>query len=201
MKKFEELKKEEYDKKYIRSAKFEFIERILFYLIPTAEQRTKWLKKKNKFAYFGDHIHYQPRKYPTDAKRLKIHNNVAIAAGVEFTLHDIIHFVYNGEEGKKVFEEYRGCIEIFENVFIGAGTRILPNVRIGANSIIAAGSLITKDVPENSIVGGVPAKVIGKYEDLKNKRKEYNQKVKGIKREELDKILWKDFYRERKKEE
>ena len=77
----------------------------------------------------------------------------------------------------------------------------MPNVRIGANSIIAAGSLITKDVPENSIVGGVPAKVIGKYEDLKNKRKEYNQKVKGIKREELDKILWKDFYRERKKEE
>ena len=77
--------------KYKRRARGEFFERLLFQLIPTAQGRVKWLKKHNKFAMLGEHVHWQPRKYPTDGKRLKIHDNVAIAADVEFTMHDIIH--------------------------------------------------------------------------------------------------------------
>lgn len=46
---------------------------------------------------------------------------------------------------------------------------ILPNVRIGPNVIIAAGSIITKDVPPNSVVGG-PAKVIGSFDEIAKKR-------------------------------
>ena len=51
-------------------------------------------------------------------------------------------------------QEQVGCIELGDNVFIGAGTTILSNVRIGSNVIVAAGSVITKDVPSNSVVGG-----------------------------------------------
>ena len=101
----------QYDKKYLKKAKFELLERIHFYMIPTAQKRVKWLRKKNKFALLGEHVHYQPRKYPTDGRRLKIHDNVAIAADVEFTLHDIIHWVYDGMEGKRCSKEYKGCIE------------------------------------------------------------------------------------------
>lgn len=46
------------------------------------------------------------------------------------------------------------------NAWIGAGAIICPGVTIGENSIIAAGSVVTKDVPDNSIFGGVPAKFI-----------------------------------------
>ena len=51
-------------------------------------------------------------------------------------------------------------IYIGENVWIGANTTILKGVSIGKNAIIAAGASVVKDVPENTIVGGVPAKVI-----------------------------------------
>ncbi len=53
---------------------------------------------------------------------------------------------------------------IGDDVWVGCGTQILPGVRIGSGAIIAAGSLVNKDVPENVIVGGVPAKEIGKRE-------------------------------------
>lgn len=141
-------------KSYTKMAKFEFLERVYFYMIPTAQQRVAWLKKKNKLAYLGEHVHWQPRKYPTDGERLKIHDNVAIAANVEFTLHDIIHWVFDGMAGKRENTEYIGCIEVHENVFIGAGSRILPNVSIGPNAIVAAGSMVNKNVPAGTIVGG-----------------------------------------------
>ena len=56
-------------------------------------------------------------------------------------------------------------IHIGQNVWIGAGAIILPGVTIGDNSVIAAGSVVTKDVPENSVFGGNPAKFM-KYIDL-----------------------------------
>ena len=51
-------------------------------------------------------------------------------------------------------------ILIKKNAWIGAGASILPGVTIGENSIVAAGSVVNKDVPDNVIVGGVPAKII-----------------------------------------
>jgi acetyltransferase-like isoleucine patch superfamily enzyme len=51
-------------------------------------------------------------------------------------------------------------IVIKRNAWIGAGATILPGVTVGENSIVAAGAVVNKDVPANTIVGGVPAKVI-----------------------------------------
>ena len=55
-------------------------------------------------------------------------------------------------------------IYIERNVWIGAGATILPGVTIGENSIVAAGAVVNKDVPANSIVGGIPAKLIKKID-------------------------------------
>lgn len=55
-------------------------------------------------------------------------------------------------------------IKIGKNVWIGASVTIVPGVNIGDGAIIAAGAVVTKDVPENTIVGGVPAKFIKKVE-------------------------------------
>ncbi|ULQ55479.1 sugar O-acetyltransferase [Flavihumibacter rivuli] len=51
-------------------------------------------------------------------------------------------------------------VRICRNAWIGAGASILPGVTIGENSIVAAGAVVNKDVPANTIVGGIPAKVI-----------------------------------------
>lgn len=51
-------------------------------------------------------------------------------------------------------------IIIGKNVWIGANATVLPGVTIGDGAIVAAGAVVTKDVPENAIVGGVPAKVM-----------------------------------------
>ena len=51
-------------------------------------------------------------------------------------------------------------IVIKKNAWIGAAATILPGVTIGENSVVAAGAVVSKDVPANTIVGGIPAKVI-----------------------------------------
>lgn len=53
-----------------------------------------------------------------------------------------------------------GHIHIRKNAWIGAGATILPGVTIGENAIVAAGAVVSKDVPDNTIVGGIPAKII-----------------------------------------
>ena len=54
----------------------------------------------------------------------------------------------------------KGPVVVEDNVWIGEGVCILPGVRIGRNSIIGANAVVTKDVPSNSVVGRIPAKVL-----------------------------------------
>lgn len=56
-------------------------------------------------------------------------------------------------------------VNIGNDVWIGGNCTILPGVTIGNNVVIAAGAVVTKDVPDNSVVGGVPAKVIKQIEN------------------------------------
>ena len=51
-------------------------------------------------------------------------------------------------------------VVIQKNVWIGAGATILPGVTVGENSIVAAGAVVSKDVPPNTVVGGVPGRVL-----------------------------------------
>lgn len=53
-----------------------------------------------------------------------------------------------------------GKVHIKQNAWIGAGATILPGISIGENAVVAAGSVVTKDVPANTVVAGIPAKVI-----------------------------------------
>jgi len=67
---------------------------------------------------------------------------------------------------EKTKENLSGCI-IQENARVGANSTILPGISIGKNSLVGAGSVVTKDVPPDSVVVGNPAKVIKNIRDLK----------------------------------
>jgi len=96
-------------------------------------------------------------------KTLKIGNHVDIASEV---------MIYNSEHNleSEMFEATEEPVEINDYVFIGPRSIILPGVKIGKGAVVAAGAVVTKDVPDFAIVGGVPAKVIG---ERKNKNPNY----------------------------
>jgi len=52
-----------------------------------------------------------------------------------------------------------GHIHIKKNAWIGAGATILPGVTVGENAVVAAGAVVSKDIPANAVVGGIPAKI------------------------------------------
>lgn len=91
---------------------------------------------------------------------ITVGNNVLIGSSSVFINSD--DHVYD-EIGKLMWESGRGDkynIQIEDDVWIGHGAIVLTPTKIGRGSIVAAGSLVLKDVPAYSIVGGVPAKVI-----------------------------------------
>lgn len=136
--------------------------------------RASYLKKKNYFKKMGDNVFFGC-PIPVDPFLISIGNNVIIAANVQFVTHDIFYHMFNNcpeyYNKNKKFYPYFSPIIIEDNVCIGGFSKIMPGVIIHRNSIVAGGSVVTKDVPEGVIVGGNPAKIIGKTIDLVNKRR------------------------------
>lgn len=95
-----------------------------------------------------------------------IGNNVLFASNIFITdhFHGKTHdFDFNIPPVKRELFS-KGAVVIEDNVWIGENVSIMPNIKIGRGCIIGANSLITKSFPANSIIGGVPAKIIKKYE-------------------------------------
>lgn len=86
-------------------------------------------------------------------------NHVAISAGVVFLTHDGGTWVFRSRPEFQGVIRF-GRIRINDNCVIGARSILLPNVTIGPNAIVGAGSVVTRDVPPNSVVAGSPARVI-----------------------------------------
>ena len=79
---------------------------------------------------------------------------------------------------RKYKVEYNKQITIGNNVWIGANSVILPGVKIENNSIIGAGSLVTKDIPDNAVAFGSPAKVHRKITDEDFEFYDHGKKIK-----------------------
>ena len=95
---------------------------------------------------------------------LKIGNHVDIAS--EVMIYNSQHNI-NSPDFAKVEEVILKPVEIKDYVFIGPRAIILPGVKIGYAAVVGAGAVVTRDVPDHAVVGGVPAKVIGERK-LKN---------------------------------
>ena len=87
-----------------------------------------------------------------------IGSHVNLAQGITVTALN-----HNFEDATKRIDEQGVStkpVVIGDDVWIGANAVILPGVTIGSHCVVAAGAVVTKDVPDNTLVGGVPAKVI-----------------------------------------
>ena len=144
----------------------------LFCILGGGKSVARYIKKHKIYGCIGDNCSIQTRRLPVYPNLVFLHDNVIIATDVRFVVHDAVSFMLNKKYNDFHFVERVGCIEIMNNVFVGAGTRILYNVRIGNNVIIGAGSLINKDVPNNSVYAGVPAKYICSFDEYVRKARE-----------------------------
>lgn len=158
-----------------------YVQSLCLNLKRTATDRANYLRKKQILGMVGKNVSFSPRMVPLYPKLIKLHDNVNVAAGVRFITHDVTDDVINEQlknSGRtERLTEKIGCIEIMDNVFVGADSIILYDVRIGPNAIIGAGSIVTKDIPPNSIAAGVPAKVIGRYDDFVQRRLKAEKKL------------------------
>ena len=167
------------------------------------------MKKHGLYGAIGENCVIQKRKLPLYSNLVFLHDNVKIASNVGFVTHDIIHTMLNQKYSEGGFTERVGCIEVMDNVFIGSGTRILYNTRIGSNVIIGSDSLVNKDIPDNSVYAGVPAKFICSFDEYVEKAKSYSEefkktygleKVRGVD-DNLANELYKNFLKEKENAE
>ncbi|WP_052126214.1 acyltransferase [Ureibacillus massiliensis] len=117
----------------------------------------------NSDVEIGDHTRIMDNTHITG--RVKIGDHVFISVGVSMANDNL--FGRNGFN-----DDVQGAV-IEDFVSIGVGATILPNVKIGRGSIVAAGSVVKKDVPSGVIVAGNPAKVISKVPS--NLRRDLNE--------------------------
>ena len=106
---------------------------------------------------------------PSHCWLIEIGDNVTIAPRVHILCHDA---------STKQFLNYTkiGRVNIGNNVFLGAETVVLPGVNIGNNVIIGANSTVTRDVPDNMVVAGSPARIICTLEEYLQKEKRRMEK-------------------------
>lgn len=149
--------------------------RLNLLIISDPRKRADWLRKNKIFHHIGRQVYYKTILLPAEPFLVAIHDNVYIAADVRLVTHSLVSTVFNNYTRTKKFYAPYGKIEIHSNVFIGAGATIMYGVTIGENSIVAAGAVVTKDVPAGSVVGGVPARLIGTFSESMRKSEEMSK--------------------------
>lgn len=158
--------------------------------------RAKFLKKLGIFHDFGDAVLWQPYTIPSEPYLVSIGNNVKITAGVRFITYDISPavFGYAGYPTDKKCLYYMDKIVIGNNVMIGADSIILPGVTIGNNVIVGAGSVVTKNIDDGVVVAGNPAKVIGSFDKIAEKRYSQclNRPYHLSSKKEINKFFWEE---------
>lgn len=98
---------------------------------------------------------------------VSIGDRVTITSGVKILTHDGSTWLIRNDKGRR-YQRY-APVHIGNDVFIGVNCIIMPGVTIGSRVVIGAGSIVTKDVPDNSVAVGNPARVVSSYKALDSK--------------------------------
>lgn len=153
------------------------------------------LKRRNPLAYAklvgvnfpwgGVHL-YGDVNWSTEPWIITLGNNVHITGGTKFITHDGGTLLYRN---KIPDLEITKPITVGNDVYIGNNVIILPGVTIGNNVVIGAGAVVSKDIPDNSVAVGVPARVIKTADEYLEKLKKESLHLGHLKGQEKDKAL------------
>lgn len=133
---------------------------------------------------------YGKIEWGTEPWLITIGENVHITDGVKFINHDGGTLLF-----RKIVKdlEITKPITVGDDVYIGNNVIILPGVKIGNRVVIGAGAIVTKDIPDNSLVVGVPARVIKTADEYYEKLKKKSLHLGNLKGIDKDKALMKYF--------
>ncbi|MEM9413931.1 MAG: acyltransferase [Planctomycetota bacterium] len=136
--------------------------------------------------------------YGTEPYLITIGNRVSISDGSMILTHDGgVWCIREQEPDADLFAP----VTIGNNVFIGARVIILPGAKIGDNCVIGTGSIVTGEIPPDSVAAGVPAKVIRPIEHYKEKCRANAFHIRSLPREEQRRYLTEHFAQEAKNED
>ena len=135
-------------------------------LCRTARKKAAYLKKHALLGAIGENCKWGPWLLPPYAKLIRLHDNVVVHKTAHLIPHEMLNSFLQTCHPDMDFghREKLGCIELMDNVYISMNVTVMPNVRINRNCIISAGSVVTSDIPENSIASGIPAKPTGRFD-------------------------------------
>lgn len=129
---------------------------------PRGDDYHELLKREKGLHAIGSGCHINYGVTFTDPQWVSIGNNVVMADCTVLGHDASAHMLCRAYQ---LPLDAVGKVVIKDNVFIGWGAIILPGVTIGPNAIVAAGAVVSKDVPPGAVVGGVPARQIGTVDD------------------------------------
>ena len=129
-----------------------------------------YLKRKKVLQSQGENCYIAKSANIPDPYLVTIGNNVWITEGCHLLGHDASVIMINIMKNRH-FDNV-GPIKIGDNCFLGNNVIILPGTKIGSNTIVGAGSVVTKDIPDGSVWAGNPARHISSLE-------EYIEKIKN----------------------
>lgn len=115
------------------------------------------------------------RSFGTEPWLIEIGNHVTLSVGVTLLTHDGGGWLFTHEDPSL---QHFGRLRIGDNCFIGAGAIVMPGVTIGNHCVVGAGAVVTHDVPDGTIVAGVPARPISSIDDYRRKLASAWQKQK-----------------------
>lgn len=144
----------------------------------------KWIgvNMKGKVYIYGNPY----KMFSTEPWCVTLGNNVHITDEVMFVCHDGGTLIYRHIVPDL---EITKPITVGDNVYIGTRSTIMPGVHIGNNVIIAAGAVVTRDLPDNGVYGGVPARLIKSADEYFEKIKRESLHLGHLKGKEKDREL------------
>lgn len=103
------------------------------------------------------------REFGSEPFLIYIGDRVTITQGCTLLTHDGATWLVRDDDGNR-YQKF-GRIRIGSDVFVGANAILLPGVTIGNRVVIGAGSVVTQDVPDDSVCAGNPARLLGTFSD------------------------------------
>lgn len=146
---------------------------------------------KDDLGFIGEDVQiFHKVSFGSEPYLVYIGDKTKITYGCSFITHDGGIYVLRNLFPEMKKASIYGLITVGKNCFLGNNVTILPGVTIGDNCIIAAGSIVSKSIPEKSVAGGVPCRVLCTIDEYYEKNEPFVLETLGLPDNQKRKIIY-----------